>query len=119
MLKNNTLYFEKQKKLTMRADHINSVSPAKKYPCLKLVFNYNWEDSGNCTWFSLWLLRDEGSANYHYIGDLKIMSSEGVVYDMLPNSFCQLDKGFCSVGMDISYYKNLMANFKRSNVKKY
>lgn len=34
--------FEKQVKRTERADNINSVSPAKSYPCLKLVFNDNW-----------------------------------------------------------------------------
>ena len=66
------LYFEKQEKKTERADNINSVESAQKYPCFKLVFNHNWNDYGCYTWFSLWYLEKSNKNNWYYIGDLKI-----------------------------------------------
>jgi len=113
-----SLYFEKQKKTTQRADNINSVSVAKRYPCMKLVFNYDWDDYGESTWFSLWFLQDSNKLHYYYIGDVKIMHRDGNVYDKLPESFEELDENFCSVGIDISYYKKLQSTFKRNAVQK-
>jgi hypothetical protein len=46
------MYFEKQVKTTLRADNLNSVQKAQKYPCLKLVFNDNWNDYGYYTCFT-------------------------------------------------------------------
>lgn len=98
-----TPYFEKQRKLTERADHPNSVSTeAAKYPCFKLVYNYNWNDYGYSTWFTMWCVPKKGERVL--IGDMKIMNKEGDAYSMMGDSFNELDENFCSVGMDTSFY---------------
>ena len=69
-------YFEKQRKLTQRADHQNSVSTRSTvYPCFKLVYNHNWNDYGFYTWFTLWYIPARGERVI--IGDMKIMNSGG------------------------------------------
>ena len=69
-------YFEKQRKLTQRADHQNSVSTRSAvYPCFKLVYNHNWNDYGFYTWFTLWYIPARGERVI--IGDMKIMNSGG------------------------------------------
>lgn len=104
-------YFEKQRKLTQRADHQNSVSTRSTvYPCFKLVYNHNWNDYGFYTWFTLWYIPARGERVI--IGDMKIMNSGGDAYDMMKGSFDKLDDSFCSVGMDTSFYKNLKKVFK-------
>ena len=101
-------YFEKQVKKTERADNINSVSPAKSYPCLKLVFNDNWNDYGFSTWYHLWYLVDRNKANWRSIGDVKIIHRDGDSYHSLEDSFSELDDNYCSLGMNLSYYKSLV-----------
>lgn len=101
-------YFEKQVKRTERADNINSVSPAKSYPCLKLVFNDNWNDYGFSTWYHLWFLADGNKANWRSIGDVKIIHRDGDSYHHLEESFSGLDDTCCSLGMNLSYYKSLL-----------
>lgn len=113
------LYFEKQKKKTERADNINSVDSAQKYPCFKLVFNDNWNDFGYYTWFSLWYLEKSDNNNWYYIGDLKIIhNSESNVYVPMQDSFSELNNDFCSLGLNIEYYMKLLSKFDKEIVKK-
>lgn len=111
------MYFERQKKTTERADNKNSVESAQQYPCLKLVFNDNWNDYGYETWFHLWYLEDAHKPNWHSIGDMKIMHLEDDAYGHMPNSFDKLDPYFCSIGINIGYYKSLLDYFGRDGAK--
>ena len=111
------MYFEKQIKDTARADNKNSVLPAQQYPCLKLIFNDNWNDYGYSTWFHLWLLEDSNKATWHSIGDLKIMHRGDDVYDKMPERFETLDDSFCSIGINIGYYKSLLDGFGKDLAK--
>ena len=112
------MYFEKQVKATERADNRNSVKVAKAYPCIKLVFNDNWNDYGYYTWFHLWYLESQDKSSWRSIGDLKIMHLEDEVYDRIPEAFNTLDDGFCSIGINIGYYKSLLDCFGRDGAKK-
>lgn len=112
-----TYYFEKQVKKTERADNINSVSPARLYPCLKLVFNDNWNDYGYYTWFHLWYLVDSDKKNWRSLGDVKIIHKTGEVYECMPEDFTELDKNFCSLGINLNYYKSLLDVFGRDGAK--
>lgn len=104
-------YFEKQRKLTQRADHRNSVSTeSKTYPCFKLVYNYDWNDYGFYTWFTMWFIPEPNKCIL--IGDMKIMNRNGDAYEMMKDNFNKLDDSFCSVGMDTSFYLNLKKEFK-------
>lgn len=111
------MYFEKQIKTTERADNKNSVKSAQQYPCLKLVFNNNWNDYGYETWFHLWYLKDAQKVNWHSIGEMKIMHFEDDVYNHMPDFFNKLDASFCSVGINIGYYKSLLDYFGRNETK--
>lgn len=98
-------YFEKQYKESQRADNWNSVDGnCAKYPCLKLVFNHNWNDFDFYTWFCLWYVDEDERVR---IGDIKIMHKDDDVYDRMPESFTELDESFCSVGMNSDFYKKL------------
>lgn len=104
-----TIYFEKQYKASQRADHWRSVIKPKDVPCLKLVFNNDWNDYGFHTWYTLWYIDIENE--YHYIGDVKIMHEDGDAYKHMPEQFNGLDDSFCSVGLDTDYYYSLMKLF--------
>lgn len=107
------LYFEKQTKLTERADNRNSVdNHAQQFPCLKLVHNDNWNDYNHYTWFTLWVLYDD--EYIECIGDVKIMHRTLEVYEAMEDSFKQLDSNFCSLGMDVEYYQNLLREMGRT-----
>lgn len=98
-------YFEKQYKDSQRADNWNSVDEnCNEYPCLKLVFNYDWNDYGYHTWFCLWLIEENHVTR---IGDVKIMHKDDDVYEHLPKNFSELDENYCSIGMDMDFYKTL------------
>lgn len=107
------LYFEKQTKLTERADNRNSVDThAQQYPCLKLVHNDNWNDYNHYTWFTMWILYDD--EYIECIGDVKIMHRSLKVYEAMNASFKWLDNNFCSLGMDTNYYQNLLRKMGRT-----
>lgn len=107
------LYFEKQTKLTERADNRNSVDThANQYPCLKLVHNDNWNDYNHYTWFTLWVLYDD--EYIECIGDVKIMHRTLEVYEAMEDSFKQLDSNFCSLGMDVEYYQHILREMGRT-----
>lgn len=107
------MYFEVHTKTTARADHRNSVTIPKQYPCLELVHNYDWEDSGYANWFCLWYCQ-EGQLPIQ-IGDVKIMTlQKTATIDALEPSFEKLDNSFCSLGLNLRYYQNIKDNFVRS-----
>lgn len=110
-------WFEKQEKLTARADNINSVDKkCLQYPCVKLVFNGNWNDYGHKTWYSLWYITSKNSVKY--IGDVKIMNIIGDSYNRMESGFHELNDEFCSLGLDYSYYQNLLNIFGKQEAKR-
>lgn len=104
-----TIYFERHKKLTQRADNHNSVTKPKDVPCIEFVFNDNWNDYEYYTWFTMWYVKD--FQNYIIVGDLKIMHKDGNPYKLMKRRFTELGDDFCSVGMDVSYYSRLVKVF--------
>ena len=70
-------------------------------PCLKLVFNNDWNDYGFHTWYVLWYIDQKN--DYHYIGNVKLMHEDGDAYEYLDGQFKSLDESFCSVGLDTDY----------------
>lgn len=109
-----TFYFEKQYKASQRADHWKSVLKPDDVPCLKLVFNNDWNDYGFHTWYVLWYI--DKKSDYHYIGNVKLMHEDGDAYEYLDGQFKSLDESFCSVGLDTDYYYNLMKLFHEADV---
>ena len=85
-----TFYFEKQYKATQRADHWKSVLKPNDIPCLKLVFNNDWNDYGFHTWYVLWYIDKKN--DYHYIGNVKLMHEDGDAYKYLDGQFKSLDE---------------------------
>ena len=103
------LHFEVQAKKHIRADHPGSVKAPSQYPCFVLVFNSNWNDHGNYTWFALRYF-PSSDADSILIGELKLMCTEGEdTYDCLEKSFDgDLDRSkFCSLGIDSAYYRQI------------
>jgi len=114
---NEWFWFEKQNKLTERADNSNSVDrKCVKYPCVKLVFNHNWDDFGNKTWFSVWYVTDQSTLKY--LGDTKIMSVQGESFDEMEEGFSELGEDFCSLGMNSSYYQQILDMLGKQNAKR-
>ena len=110
-------HFEKQTKLTQRADNRNSVDAnCSQYPCIKLVFNDDWNDLGHHTWFSVWYIADK--TTLIYIGDTKIMHRDDSSYKHMPESFDRLDEQFCSLGLNIGYYQKMLNVFGRQDAKR-
>lgn len=101
------LHFEVQVKHGERSDYLASVSNPSQYPSYILVFNDNWSDYGNYTWFSLF--RFQSRNNKSFIGELKLMRrNESNTYGVLDKSFdVPLDDSFCSLGIDSDYYIGL------------
>lgn len=109
-------YFEKQQKRTQRADHYNSVDKrARKYPCIKLVHNNDWNDYGYYTWFAMWYVPEKDKCSY--IGEVKIMNRNGDAYAKMSVCFEQLSADFCSVGIDLEYYSKLKSSFEKKEVE--
>lgn len=72
-----------------------------------LILNYdNWNDYGYYTSFNLFYCDDEGKV--HEVGSVKIYSKQDdCVKDKLDNTITFLDNKYCSLGQDLSYYRNL------------
>ncbi len=102
------LHFEVQRKRGERADYADSVLPPSQYPSCVLVSNYDWDDYGWHTWFCLYCYDDDEVQ--HKIGELKILNVyEYDTVDFLPKSFDgALLETFCSLGINRSYYENLV-----------
>ena len=91
-----------------RSDRIAGTTKPSIYPCFELVFNDGWNDYDIFSWFSLWYFSDSENDPVH-LGEVKIIDRDNNnAFDTIPRNFdYPLPENFCSLGMDISYYKNL------------
>lgn len=104
------MHFEVYRKTEgQRSDRVAGTTKPLQYPCFELVFNYGWNDYDVFSWFSLWYFFDSESDPIH-LGEVKIIDRENNnTFDTVPRNFdYALPDNFCSLGMDISYYKNLL-----------
>ena len=75
----------------------------KPYFCLESVL---WDDYGHKTLFKLHYFDHDG--NNLIVGRVKICKKgKNKTLDVIPKSFLSLDKNYCSLGQDISYYSNI------------
>lgn len=97
-----------KKKRGQRSDRKAGTTKPLQYPCFELVFNDGWNDYDIFSWFSLWYFFNSESDPIH-LGEVKIIDKENNnTFDTIPQNFdYKLPDNFCSLGMDISYYKNL------------
>lgn len=105
------MYFEVHNKLTQRADHYNSVTPPEQYPCFELVFNDDWSDYGYRTWFALWYIPEPDE--FELLGEVKILCEDSAdTFEAIPKKFdTRLPDEFCSLGIDLFYYKRIKEVF--------
>lgn len=98
-----------KKKRGERSDKIPGTTKPLKYPCFELVFNDGWNDYGVYSWFSLWFFINENISPVH-LGEVKIIDRDNDdTFESIPKNFeFALPDNFCSLGMSISYYKNLL-----------
>lgn len=112
------LHFEKQEKRTLRSDTITSIVEPSQYPSFVLSFNYDWNDYGTHSWFSLIYCEAAGKENRTLIGELKILhDDEDYSYDVLPDSFEKLDDSFYSLGIETDYYETMRGKFSEQECK--
>lgn len=103
------MHFEVYKKNRgQRSDRYAGTTTPVQYPCFELVFNDGWNDYDIFSWFSLWYFLDSENDPIH-LGEVKIIDRDNNnAFDTIPRNFdYSLPDNFCSLGMDISYYKNL------------
>ncbi|WMS85112.1 AAA family ATPase (plasmid) [Bacillus wiedmannii] len=81
----------------------NLVNVADSFPCVVLSTD-NWDDDGYHTLHKLYYF-DENKKQFD-IGEVKILH-ENSRTTKLPRNFQNLNKEYCSLGQDISYYENL------------
>lgn len=87
------LNFEVQSKCGWRSDRLSSVKAPTKFPCFVLNHNYDWNDYGWYTWYSLFYFKTRESGML--IGELKVLCSENPdTNKVIPTSFDRLDKNF-------------------------
>lgn len=111
------LNFEVQSKCGWRSDRLSSVKAPTKFPCFVLNHNYDWNDYGWYTWYSLFYFktREKGIL----IGELKVLCSENPdTNKVIPTSFDRLDKNFCSLGITSDYYRTLKRLFSKEECKR-
>lgn len=105
-------HFEVQRKQGRRSDRASSISEPSQYPTFVLCFNYNWNDLGTYSWFSLIYCEQVGIEHRFVLGELKILQDgEDNTFDVLPTSFDHLEDGFYSLGIETTYYENLHRKF--------
>ncbi len=90
---------------------IRNLSSQKNIPAFVLSHNNGWNDFGFYTLFYLFYYDEKGVV--HQVGDIKIMSENQKNTSTIPDEFFILEKTFCSLGQDITYYKNLKKIFGR------
>lgn len=97
-----------RKKRGQRSDRSGGTTEPSHYPCFELVFNDGWNDYDIFSWFSLWLFIDSKSEPIH-LGEVKIIDRDNNnTFETIPRNFdYALPDNFCSLGMDVSYYKNI------------
>ena len=91
-----------------RSDRLAGTTKPLQYPCFELVFNDGWNDYNVFSWFSLWYFFNSETTPLH-LGEVKIIDREhDNTFDSIPQNFDSiLPDNFCSLGMNIDYYKNL------------
>lgn len=77
----------------------------KIFPSFLLVLNHGWNDYGLKTQFWPYYYDDQGVE--HQLANLKIITKENSTGEVIPETFTQLDKEFCSLGQSIDYYEQL------------
>jgi hypothetical protein len=92
-----------------KSSHITPPS----YPCFVLVNNSGWNDFNNRSTYYLYFYPT--SSECDEIGPVKIIHQEvDDTPDILFENFTVLDKNFCSLGQEYSYYKNLKSMFNKT-----
>ncbi|CAA0243927.1 AAA family ATPase [Tenacibaculum maritimum] len=104
-VKKNTIPFYVVKKNLANSKQSNSHHPPKKNPSFVLVFNDSWNDYGMMNEFNLFYYDSKGWQ--HNIGSVKIVLKDEDTLDVIPETFTQLGKEFCSLGQYMYYYKDL------------
>ena len=109
------MHYEVYRKMTARADHRNSTTKPTQYPCVELVHNDDWNDYTYFNWFSMWFFISE--EDYAYVGDVKIMTLKEIsTKEALSSSWDgDLDDSFCSLGLNLKYYKRLKETFNKQD----
>ena len=111
------LYFEVQTKCGQRSDTFAGVKEPTKYPSFVLNHNFNWNDYGCHTWYSLFYFKS--STDKTFIGELKIMhKDEDDTNSIIPKNFKSLSTDYCSVGISNSYYHSLKRLFSVDECEK-
>ena len=104
--------FEVQTKCGVRSDRLNGVRPPSEYPSFVLNHNDDWNDYSCKTWYSLFYFKTEKDSCF--LGELKIMNrNDDDTNAVIPKVFNSLDKQFCSLGIDKSYYHRLKNFFEQ------
>lgn len=104
------LNFEVQTKKGSTSYTIKEVSLPSQYPCFVLNHNWNWNDFGYYTWYSLFYFRSEKEV--FFLGELKILHAEFLdTNSIIPKTFTKLDENFCSLGITPDFYRNLKRQF--------
>lgn len=104
------LRFEVQTKKGSRSYTIEEVSPPSQYPCFVLNHNWNWNDFGYYTWYSLFYFKSEEEK--FFLGELKILHAGSKdTNSVIPQTFTELGDDFCSLGITTDYYKNMRKRF--------
>lgn len=111
------LYFEVQTKCGQRSDTFAGVKAPTRYPCFVLNHNYNWNDYGCHTWYSLFYFKS--LTDKTFIGELKIMhKEEDDTNSIIPKNFKSLSTDYCSLGISNSYYYALRRLFSVDECEK-
>ena len=111
------LYFDVQTKCGQRSDTFAGVKEPTRYPCFVLNHNYNWNDYGCHTWYSLFYFKS--STERTFIGELKIMTTgEDDTNSIIPKKFRCLSYDYCSLGISNSYYHSLKRLFSVDECEK-
>ena len=86
-----------------------------EYPCLSLLSN-NWDDYD--TEASFGLSYYDALGNRKFIGKLKIIGDvqkdkdgHSRIYKSLVDGKCEIEKGMCSLGQDLDYYRHIKDSF--------
>lgn len=109
-------FFVQIKKDGFKSFHKNSHDKPTSFPSCVLVQNDGWNDYSSRTWFSLFYY--DADENQMLIGDLKLMhDTESNTFEVIKDGFGEpLTEHFCSLGMETSYYYNLVKKINDKGV---
>ncbi|RTZ10951.1 AAA family ATPase [Flavobacterium sp. GSP27] len=95
------------------SDNINAHNKPNIFPCFVLVNNRDWNDLFKFTNYFLFFYPSINECIK--IGSVKIINKEVEnTPDILNNTFYNLDKNFCSLGIEFSYYDNIKSLFGKA-----